>query len=61
MKFDEKEGIMMKYKHRIKLVLVMFFTIGILLVSSRVQAAGVNGTTIVLNARSWGKLYWVYK
>lgn len=61
MKFDEKEVIMMKYKSRIKLVLVMFFTIGILLINSRVQAAGVNGTTIVLNPRSWWKLYWVCK
>lgn len=50
----------MKHKNKIKLILAIFFTIGILLISSRVQAVGINGTTIVLNPRSWRQLYWLY-
>ena len=47
----------MKNKNRIKLVFLLFFILGILLITTNVQAAGINGTTIVLNPRAWWKLY----
>lgn len=41
-------------KNKIKLAFVLFFIFGILLLSTTVQAAGIEGTTIVLNAGHGG-------
>lgn len=40
-------------KSRIKVILCLIFTTFIIILASEVQAAGVDGTTIVINPRSW--------
>ena len=40
-------------KSRIKIILCFIFVILVMMITSKVQAAGVDGTTIVLNPRAW--------
>ena len=40
-------------KSRIRIVLCFIFIIVVMILTSKVQAAGVDGTTIVLNPRTW--------
>lgn len=46
----EKKNIIKKF------VLAILFFFIMLTISNKVQAAGVDGTTIVLNPRAWWKL-----
>lgn len=43
-------------ENRIKILLYTLFIFVIITLASNVYAAGVDGTTIVLNPRSWWKL-----
>ena len=40
-------------KSRIKIIICFIFIVTVMILTSKVQAAGVNGTTIVLNPRAW--------
>ena len=47
----------MKKRNIIKFVTIVFFTIfAIFILNTRVQAAGIEGTTIVLNPRTWRRM-----
>ena len=47
----------MKSKKILKLITILFITmIEIFILNTKVHAAGIEGTTIVLNPRPWGRV-----
>lgn len=48
-------------RNKTKILLYALFIFTIVTITSNVQAAGIEGTTIVLNPRSWWKLGGVCK
>lgn len=52
---------MKKVKQNIVRIIYLIFITAMMTLTNSVQAAGVDGTTIVLNPRTWWKLDWMCK